>query len=125
MSFDSDKACPLTKNAWCSEDDCPFYNTDLSQCSLWRREEDYNELAGAIVGAQNDQELDLGQVFKDITIWVDKACIFQLKAIGNPNINMTVASGRVGTPMVLTDIWAQKLYITTTETTNYIITGNG
>jgi hypothetical protein len=123
--FDPSKSCPVTKNAWCSEDDCPFYNTELSQCSLWRRTAPYYELAGAISGAQNDQELDLGQIFKDVTVWVDKACTLQLGAVGQANINMTVASGRVGTPLVITDIWIQKVYITTTETTNYIVTGNG
>lgn len=123
--FDPTKSCPVTKNAWCSESDCPLYNTELAQCSLWRRAQPYYELAGAINGAQNDQELDLGQIFKDVTIWVDKACIIQLGAIGNANINMTVVSGRVGTPVVFTDILVQKVYITTTETTNYIVTGNG
>lgn len=124
-AFDPSKACPVTKNAWCSEDDCPLYNSELAQCSLWRREEPYYELAGTITGAQNDQPLDLGQVFKDITIWVDKACILQLGAVGNPNINITVASGRVGTPVSFTEIWVQIVYITTTETTEYIVTGNG
>ena len=125
-TFDPTKSCPVTKNFSCSEDDCPLYNTELTECSLWRRAGIVLRAGGsASVGAANDQELDLGQVFKDVTIWVDKACILQLGAVGNPNINMTVASGRVGTPLVLTDIWIQKVYITTTETTNYIITGNG
>lgn len=124
-TFDPAKACPVTKNAWCAEADCPLYSTELSQCSLWRRQAPYYEIAGATAGAVSDQELDLGQVFKDVTIWVDKPCIIQLGQLGNPNINMTATGGRVGVPLVLTEIWIQKVYITTTETTNYIVTGNG
>jgi len=124
-AFDPTKACPVTKNAWCSTTDCPLYNTELEQCSLWKRDEAYQELSGTISGAETDDERDLGQIFRDVTVWVDKACVLKYGETSSPSINVTVESGRVGTPIVFKDIWVQKIFITTTETTKYIVTGNG
>jgi hypothetical protein len=127
-TFDSTKACPIIRNFQCAEADCGFWNADKAECIFWDEmagKQDYNEVAGTITGAKTNQEIDLGAVYRDITIWIDQAVTVRLHSVTGNVLTFNTTYGRVGTPVYVRRANARYLYITTTVTTNYLIDGNG
>ncbi|MDD3493343.1 MAG: hypothetical protein PHZ19_07620 [Candidatus Thermoplasmatota archaeon] len=86
---------------------------------------DYNELSGTQLGAQTDKEYDLGQEFKDVTVFVDKPVTVKFHTTEDNVITLSSEGGRVGTPVFFRGIKARYVFLTTTVDTYYIITGNG
>lgn len=126
-TFDPSKSCPIMKGIWCAETECVFWNAELSRCGAvpLPPTSDYNERTGNLAPATGEYIVNLGAVFKDITIYVDWDTRLKFGATGNPAIDLTVANGRVGVPVMFEGINAQYVLITALDMTmNYIITGN-
>lgn len=127
-TFDPTAACPIIKNFECSQEDCGFWNADTGECIFWDMmagKNDYDEALGSVAAAQTDALIDLGKIYKDITIWVDQDCTIKLGSAAGNAITLSSTYGRVGTPVYLRGFNARYIYMTTTLLTNYVINGNG
>lgn len=125
-TFDPSKSCPIMKGIWCAETACVFWNSVLSRCNaITPPTSSYNEKTGSLAPATGEYTVDLGTVYKDVTIYVDWDARIKFGATGNPAIDLTVANGRVGVPVMFDGINARYVLITALDMTlNYIITGN-
>ena len=126
--FDPTLQCPVIRNFECVQEECAFWNADKEECLYFDGlvgKEGYNEASQLIVGVTTDTEIDLGVRYRDITIIVDQACTVKFQDDTHASIDLSVATGRVGTPVVFRGINAQKVYVTTTVDTTVTIFGNG
>jgi hypothetical protein len=127
MTFDPSRSCPIMKGITCAEDECVFWEPALQQCSLKNKTPTqlYNEISGYQPVTAGEVMLDLLRVYKDVTIYVDWDAMVRFTNSTNPAVNLTVANGRVGIPILFTEINARYVYITGLDLPfNYIITGN-
>lgn len=127
MAFDSTKSCPIMKGLTCAEDECVFWDATLLRCTYVAQAptQDYNELTGGQSAPAGQVALDLGRIYKDVTIFVDWDARIRFTNGTNPAIDLTVANGRVGVAVLFENINAQYVYLTVLDLPlNYIITGN-
>jgi len=127
-TFDPTLSCPIIKNFECSQEDCGFWSVDRAECIFWDMmagKNEYDEFISSVGPAETDKTLDLGKIYKDITIWVDGDCSVKFGANTNPAITLSSTYGRVGTPVYFRGFNARYLYFTSTPLVNFIVTGNG
>ena len=127
-TFDPTASCPIIKNFECSQEDCGFWNSEKAECIFWDMmagKKDYNEFPITVGPNEVDGVLDLGKIYKDITIWVDGDCIVKFGAATEPEILLNSTYGRVGTPVYFNGFNARYLYFTSTPLINILVTGSG
>ena len=127
-TFDPTKACPIIKNFECSQEDCGFWSVERAECIFWdfmAGKNDYNEVIDTVGPAETDMLVDLGKIYKDITIWVDGDCSVKLGDVSNAPVTLSSTYGRVGTPVYCRGFNARYLYFTSTLLVNILVTGNG
>jgi hypothetical protein len=127
-TFDPTAACPIIKNFECSQEDCGFWNAERGECIFWDMmagKTDYTEVVSTVGPGETDGVLDLGKIYKDITIWVDGDCSVKFGASTNDPVELSSTYGRVGTPVYFRGINARYLYFTSTLLVNILVTANG
>lgn len=127
MVFDPTLSCPIMKGITCAETDCVFWDTVLLRCSQVNQltTQNYNELTGGLAMIAGEITLDLGQIYRDVTVYVDWDTRVKFTNIANPVVDLTTANGRVGIPVLFQGINAQYVYLTALDLPlNYIVTGN-
>lgn len=127
-TFDPTAACPIIKNFECSQEDCGFWNADRAECIFWDMmagKTDYDEFIASVGPAETDGLLDLGKIYKDITIWVDGDCTVKFGAATNNPVSLISTYGRVGTPVYFRGFNARYLYLSSTPLINILVTGSG
>lgn len=128
ICFDPAKACPIIKNFECSQEDCGFWDADRAECIFWDTMAGFSKYAAdelTVPGSETNYDIDLGDVYKDITIWVDQDCVVRLNGVSEDAIELSATYGRVGTPVYFRGFNARHVYITTTLATNVSVVGNG
>lgn len=128
MSFDPTKNCPVIRNFECIQTDCSFWNAVLGECDYYsanRARQDYNEDTGTITLAEF-YPIDLGAVYKNITIVVSGNAYLRFTSLSNPVITLTTTFGRVGVPIMWKGINARYVYIyPLTPPIDYLVAGDG
>jgi hypothetical protein len=127
-TFDPTASCPIIKNFECSQEDCGFWNADRAECIFWdlmAGKTDYDEFIATVGPNEIDGVLDLGKIYKDITIWVDGECTVRFGSVIASEVTFSATYGRVGTPVYFKGINARYLYFTSVPLVNILVTGNG
>jgi hypothetical protein len=127
MAFDPTLSCPIMKGITCAETECVFWDNVLLRCSQVNQAvtQNYNEITGALDPITGEITLDLGQIYRDVTVYVDWDTRVKFTNIANAPVDLTTANGRVGIPVLFQGINAQYVYLTGLDLPlNYIVTGN-
>jgi hypothetical protein len=128
LVFDPTQGCPVIKNFNCVQEDCSFWNAKRVECIFWDEmagHDKYTEVAQLLVGVLTDEIVNLGAVYKDLSIFVDQVCNIRFHDATHPSISMSTALARVGIPVYFKGINAQYVLVTTTVNTNITVDGNG
>lgn len=128
MPFDPTKNCPVIRNFECIQEDCGFWDAINLECIYYQMvkiKQDYNEATGTIVSA-GDTLIDLGMVFKNITIVVSGAATIHFTSLSNPVVTISTTFGRVGVPNIWKEINARYIWITPVSVPiTYLVAGDG
>jgi hypothetical protein len=127
LVFDPAKGCPLIRNFNCAKADCNFYDAERVECIIWDGLAGHNNYVEVVTATADpaDEIIDLGGVFKDITLFVDAACTIKFHSATDSSLDFSVALGRVGTPVVFRGINARYVLISGAGAINITATGNG
>jgi len=128
VPFDPTKSCPVIRNFECIQEDCAFWDTINAECiyySMVKVKQDYNEMTGTLVSSGNFL-VDLGMVFKNVTIVVSSPATVHFTAVTGPVITLSSTFGRVGVPNIWKGINARYVWINaTTPPLTYLVAGDG
>ena len=120
--------CPVIRNFECIQDECAFWDAVGLQCIYYagaRIRQDYNEATGtiAVVG---ETLIDLGAVFRNITVAVSGPATLRFSLITNPVITLSATFGRVGVPNMWRNINARYIWLNpSAPPITYLVEGDG
>ncbi len=128
LTFDPTQGCPIVKNFNCVQEDRAFWDANLAECIFWDEmagHNAYNEVIQAIGGGLTDVLVDLGKVYKDVTVFVDDVCSLKFHDVAHAPVAMSIALARVGIPVYFKGINARYVLVTTVNPINVTVNGNG
>lgn len=128
MPFDPLLSCPVIRNFECIQTECSFWDTVLSACiyyNMGKMRQDYNEKTGTLAAVGNTL-IDMGAIYKNITVVVSGPVTLRFSIITNPVITISTTFGRVGVPNIWKDINAQYIWLNASAPpVTYLVAGDG
>lgn len=128
MTFNPTKNCPVIRNFECIQTDCSFWDAALGECIYYsanKAKQDYNEDSGTMTLSEY-YTIDLGAVYKNITIVVSGTAYVRFSSWSNPVVTLSPTFGRVGVPIMWKGINARYVYIMPlSPPVDYLVAGDG